>query len=324
MNHLTDDTKATLLLCGVFGKDQSAKPLTQKEYTDLALRLKKANMRPGDLLSKNSAAEISTLANGDRQRFESLLKRGVQLGFSIEEWQRHGIWVISRSDSEYPERYKRHLKHHSPPLLYGVGDRSRLSGGGLAIVGSRNIDEDGEHFTRHVAQLCAYNGVPVVSGGARGVDRISMATALEAEGIVIGVLADSLLRRSVDQSVIQAIAEERLLLLSPHHPNAGFSAGGAMSRNKLIYAMADYALVVSAEHKKGGTWAGAEEELKREASLPVFVRNGNGAPPGNAELIKLGAVTWPANIDRENFIRQLSDPPHQTEDSPQPKNLSLF
>jgi predicted Rossmann fold nucleotide-binding protein DprA/Smf involved in DNA uptake len=29
-----------------------------------------------------------------------------------------------------------------------------------------------------------------------------------------------------------------------------------MGRNKLIYAMADYGLVVSAEHKKGGTWAG--------------------------------------------------------------------
>ena len=257
MNHLTDDTKATLLLCGVFGKDQSAKPLTQKEYTDLALRLKRANMRPGDLLSKNSAAEISTLANGDRQRFESLLKRGVQLGFSIEEWQRHGIWVISRSDSEYPERYKRHLKHHSPPLLYGVGDRSRLSGGGLAIVGSRNIDEDGEHFTRHVAQLCAYNGVPVVSGGARGVDiEFRWRRRLKPKGSSSECWRTVCSGEASIKASYKRSPKKRLLLLSPHHPNAGFSAGGAMSRNKLIYAMADYALVVSAEHKKGGTWAG--------------------------------------------------------------------
>jgi len=30
-----------------------------------------------------------------------------------------------------------------------------------------------------------------------------------------------------------------------------------MGRNKLIYAMADYGLVVSADCEKGGTWAGA-------------------------------------------------------------------
>lgn len=53
-----------------------------------------------------------------------------------------------------------------------------------------------------------------------------------------------------------------------------------MGRNKLIYGMSDYGLVVSAEYKKGGTWAGAAEELKRENALPVFVRVGNDVPLG--------------------------------------------
>ena len=34
-----------------------------------------------------------------------------------------------------------------------------------------------------------------------------------------------------------------------------------MQRNKLIYALADAALVVNAEKDKGGTWNGAIEQL---------------------------------------------------------------
>ncbi|NOZ52308.1 MAG: hypothetical protein GXP08_04050 [Gammaproteobacteria bacterium] len=103
-----------------------------------------------------------------KQRLESLLGRGVQLGFAVEEWQRSGIWIISRSDADYPVRYKKYLKDKAPPLLFGVGNRSLLRGGGLGIVGSRNVDQEGETFTCQVAELCAYNQMPVVSGGARG------------------------------------------------------------------------------------------------------------------------------------------------------------
>ena len=66
-----------------------------------------------------------------------------------------------------------------------------------------------------------------------------------------------------------------------------------MGRNKLIYALADYGLVVSAEYKKGGTWEGAEEELKRKPGRPVFVRIGDSVPTGNRKLINLGALEFP-------------------------------
>ena len=90
------------------------------------------------------------------------------------------------------------------------------------------------------------------------------------------------------------LADRRLLLISPYHPEAGFNVGNAMGRNKLIYALADYALVVSADHKKGGTWEGAQEELRRKPARPVFVRLGDSVPMGNRKLIDLGAVAFPS------------------------------
>jgi predicted Rossmann fold nucleotide-binding protein DprA/Smf involved in DNA uptake len=166
--------------------------------------------------------------------------------------------------------------------------------------------------------------MPVVSGGARGVDQISMTAALEAGGVAIGILAENLLKKSVERSARQAIADGRLLLLSPYHPNARFTVGTAMGRNKLIYAMSDYGLVVSAEHKKGGTWAGAEEELKREDALTIFVRIGNDVPQGNSKLLDFGAISWPDSIDRNNFRQQLHDLTVNSRDNRPKKNPSLF
>ena len=304
---LTEDTKAIILLCAVFGKDRSDKPLLLKEYSSLVNWLMSKKMRPRDLLHKDNVAQASMGSGIDKDRLENLLGRGVQLGFAVEEWQRNGIWIISRSDGDYPSRYKKHLKDKSPPLLFGVGDRSLLKGGGLAIVGSRNVDKSGEDFTRHVAKLCAYNLMPVVSGGARGVDQISMNAALEAGGVTIGILAENLLKKSVERNNRLAIADGRMLLLSPYHPNSPFSVGTAMGRNKLIYAMSDYGLVVSAEHKKGGTWAGAQEELKRKNTLPVFVRTAKDVPQGNSKLLELGAISWPDSINQNNFKQRLHD-----------------
>lgn len=321
---LTEDTNAIILLCGIFGKDRSVKPLSLTEYSSLVRWLISAKMRPSDLLQQENTLEASKGSGIDKQRLETLLGRGVQLGFAVEEWQRNGIWIISRSDGEYPARYKKHLKEKAPPLLFGVGNRSLLSGGGLGIVGSRNVDHEGETFTRKAAAFCAHNGMPVVSGGARGVDQISMTAALEADGVTIGILAENLLKKSVERKYRHAIADGRLLLLSPYHPNARFTVGTAMGRNKLIYAMADYGLVVSAEHKKGGTWSGATEELKREMSRPIFVREGNKVPQGNRKLLELGAIPWPQSIDRNYFKQQLKDSTVQYQGNRPKKEPDLF
>jgi predicted Rossmann fold nucleotide-binding protein DprA/Smf involved in DNA uptake len=302
---LTNDTKAILLLCGFFGEKRAEKPLSLGEYTVLARWLKNNKMYPRDLLQEENAIVASRGSGIEEIRLKSLLDRGFMLGVAVEEWKRNGIWVLSRSDSDYPTRYKKRLGEKSPPILYGVGDRSLLKGGGLAMVGSRNVDREGEDFTRRVAEMCATRGMPVVSGAARGVDRIAMVAALEAKGIAIGVLAGDLLKKSVEKDYRNAISEGRLLLISPYNPNAPFSVGAAMGRNKLVYSMSSYCLVVSSDYEKGGTWAGAKEELKRKKPLPVFVRTGDNVPKGNLELLKLGAAVWPKSIDRDSFYQEL-------------------
>jgi len=58
-NFLTEDTKAIIMLCGVFGKDRLQRPLSLAEYSSLVRWLIGAKMRPSDLLQKDIVAEAS-------------------------------------------------------------------------------------------------------------------------------------------------------------------------------------------------------------------------------------------------------------------------
>ena len=120
-----------------------------------------------------------------------------------------------------------------------------------------------------------------------------MRGALEAGGNVVGILADSLERIVVRREHRDALNDGRLALISPYDPAARFSVGHAMRRNKLIYALADAALVVDSDYGKGGTWAGATEQLEKLNSVPVHVRADGNVRRGLDELRKRGAKPWP-------------------------------
>src|SRR5262249_25510891 len=153
----------------------------------------------------------------------------------LEDLASSGVWCVTRVGDSYPVRLKNALKHQAPPVLFGAGNASILNRHAVGIVGSRNIDDDGAGFARRLGELCARSSVAVVSGGARGTDRIAMQGAMDAGGWAVGVLADSLIKTIRQQDVRNFIVNEQLVLLTPYRPDKGFSIGGAMGRNKVIY-----------------------------------------------------------------------------------------
>jgi predicted Rossmann fold nucleotide-binding protein DprA/Smf involved in DNA uptake len=109
------------------------------------------------------------------------------------------------------------------------------------------------------------------------------------------------LRAAVSGKYREGIRSGQLVLISTYNPEAGFTIGNAMGRNKYVYALADFAVVVSSDYQKGGTWAGADEELRREKGHPVFVRIGATVPKGNAELLRIGAQPFPTEAFGSNL-----------------------
>jgi len=312
---LSDNTQAVLLLTsplltsGTEGAG-AAKVLSAREYGQLALRLLQNRHQPADLL--NGSREMllaSASAELDPGRLNQLLSRGFQLGQAVEHWANRSITVISRADETYPKRFKQRLKLQAPPLLYACGNLELLNGPALAVVGSRATPEVLLQQTTQIGELAASADVVIASGAAKGVDEAAMLGALQAGGSAIGVVADSLEKMAAKPIWRQALIDGRLLLLSAEAPSSRFQVWRAMARNKLIYALADAALVMSSAQGTGGTWEGAEEQLTKLKSCPVYVvedpRGGEGLPALHA----LGAHLWSYPSSPERLQAVLSAEP---------------
>ena len=308
------NTRAILLLTAplIIGRERraSTKPLAPGEYNRLANRLRDLRRQPADLLGDGAGALIEECRlDLEAERLDRLLDRGFLLSQAMERWRTRALWVTSRADAEYPRRLKGRLGEQAPPVLYGCGNRESLDSGGLAVVGSRNVDDDLIAYTEGVGQLAAEARRKLVSGGARGIDQAAMRGALDAGGTVACVLADRLERAATHRDHRDALMNDRLVLICPYDPAAGFLVGHAMQRNKLIYALADAALVVGAEFEKGGTWAGAVEQLDRHRFVSVYVRATGETGKGLDGLLDHGAKPWPGPDDAAALCSLLDAPP---------------
>jgi predicted Rossmann fold nucleotide-binding protein DprA/Smf involved in DNA uptake len=296
-DYLNDDGLVMLALCSAFALPAGSRagepaPFTLSEWNKLARQIQDSPLKQPAALPGRTADELAkalVLPPEDAERLARLLDRSGRLALELEGLSSRGMWAITRIVESYPKKLRDTLKHQAPTVLFGAGDVQLLSRGGVAVIGSRNIDEVGTAFAQEVGRKAAGARLPVVSGGARGTDRLAMGAALEAGGIAFGVLADSLERTVRQPDLRQLLLDGQLVLLTPYAPTAGFSVGAAMGRNKVIYGLADFAVVVSSDYQTGGTWAGAAEALKA-GWCPVFARDGANVPKGNRELLKLGAA----------------------------------
>ena len=324
---LSLNTKAILLLTAplILGRGKGKQPsdlLKPEEYTKLADYLQDRGRQPADLLGPDADQILRDCRHiPDKDRLRRLLDRGFLLSQAIERWHTRAIWVVSRADDGYPPRLKARLKKNSPSLLYGCGDKDILNSGGLAVVGSRNANDSLLEYTQEVGRLAAKARRTVVSGAARGIDQAAMSGALEAGGKVTGVLADSLEKSVMKRENRNRLLEGQLILISPYDPSAGFNAGHAMQRNKLIYALADAALVVNAEINKGGTWAGATEQLEKLHLVPVFVRSNGGFSKSLEALKNKGAMPWPNPADADDLNAVFQSGASRTPTHPTQSNL---
>ena len=243
------------------------------------------------------------------------------MAFELDRLRQAGIHTLTPFDEHYPCLFKHRLKEKAPVVLYVAGPLDLLDRPGLGVVGSRDIGSEGAEVAKGAARLATRLGLPVVSGGARGVDQLAMNAAIDEEGIAgaaIGFLADSMERQIKRPDTRRVILDGRALLCTPYKPDARFTAGTAMGRNKLIYAGSVTTLVVASDIESGGTWAGAVESLKHGFG-PVAVWRGPGEGPGNKRLEQLGAMPVGSLDELEALLIEAQDKPMPDEQQMAPE-----
>ena len=149
-----------------------------------------------------------------------------------------------------------------------------------------------------------------------------MRGALGAGGCVASVLGDGLERAVVRREYRDALMNGRLVLACPYDPAARFQVGHAMQRNKLLYALANAALVVNSDYGKGGSWTGAVEQLDKLKFVPVFVRVEGEVGKGLDGLRERGAIPWPIPRTPESLEECLNVHADPKPDGPRQAPLS--
>lgn len=287
---INTNTQSILLLTSYFSKSVGgAKPLSPTEWGRFAQWLNAHGKTPAELVTADPHVVLEGWQDDKIPliRVEQLLERGHALALALEKWNRAGLWVLTRSDADYPKALKHHLRNTAPPVLFGCGNPRLLNKRGISVVGARKADDADLAYASSLGERIAMAGMTVVSGGARGVDEAAMQGGLKQEGTVIGIMADSLLSAALSSKWRDGLMNNNLVLVSPFFPEAGFNAGNAMARNKYIYCMSQAAVVVRSE-TKGGTWNGAIENLKK-AWVPLWVKQDANPESGNFALMSQGA-----------------------------------
>ena len=283
------NSNAIFTLCSHLCVGDNVKPFEPKEWSDFATKLINANLRPEDIfnISRQDFKEKLLLANDQIDRIFRLIERNVSLSVELSQLENIGINVVTRADKGYPSKLKKTLGNNCPPLFYVAGELSLLNREYIGYVGSRTISDDDINFTQKtVAKTTAFN-FGVVSGGAKGIDSVSEQQALEIGASVVEYISDSMIKKIKNSAITKAIRNKEMILLSASKPDAGFNVGMAMMRNRYIYAQSSGTIIIKAEKNKGGTWAGALENLKHQWCKELCWNNNYS---GNKVLIEKGAI----------------------------------
>lgn len=199
-----------------------------------------------------------------------------------------GVQLLTRLDPVWPQQLD-DLGPHAPMCLWVRGDVSALGRlePSVAIVGARAASGYGDLVARELAAELGGHGIPIVSGGAYGIDGAAHRAALGAGGLTVALLAGGAERAypAGHTQLIDHIAATGAVVSEVPCGSAP-TKWRFLQRNRLIAALTTATVVVEAGWRSGSlNTAGHAADLGR----------GLGAVPG--------PVTSPGSVGTHRLIR---------------------
>ena len=256
---MTGPEKGFLLLTSHLG-DPNRRVLSTAQLRTLSQRVRRQEpdredrqLREEDLIAFGYGREMA-------KRMVKLLSEEELLYYYLQKGETAACRVLTWASDDYPRVLRNRLGEETPGCLWYKGDLSLLTQPKVALVGSRDLLKRNALFAQEVGKQAARQGYVLVSGNAKGADMTAQCACLEAGGRVISVVADRLTDKT---------AHERILYLSEDDFDSEFSAQRAISRNRVIHALAEKTFVAQCGPQKGGTWDGTVKNLRYGWS-PVY------------------------------------------------------
>lgn len=206
------------------------------------------------------------------------------------------VGVLFASTFDYPSRL---LDAKEPVrLLYFKGDLSLLDNKCIAVVGSRNVSEEGKKRTQILVRKLVEDGFTIVSGLAKGVDKTAHEEAIRLNGKTIAVIGTPIDQYypPENRSLQDLIAKEHLVISQV--PFVRYSEQNPKTnrfffpeRNKTMSALTLATIIVEASDTSG-TLTQARAALFQKRKL--FILN---------SCFENENISWPQRFEKEGAIR---------------------
>jgi len=225
------------------------------------------------LLGGGAIAELSAKELAEaRKRWIGRVSASV-IDDSLRVAQARGVSLVTRADEHWPSQLD-DLGPHAPLCLWVRGGSALLKrlNPSVAVVGARAATRYGDHVAMELAADLAGGGIPVVSGGAYGIDGAAHRAALTVGGLTVAFLAGGADRAypAGHTQLIDDIARSGVVVSEVPCGSAP-TKWRFLQRNRLIAAVTDATVVVEAGWRSGSlNTAGHAAALSR----------GLGAVPG--------------------------------------------
>lgn len=205
-----------------------------------------------------------------------------------QDWLRSGVEIVTIYDQAYPYLLK---EIPDPPLvIFGIGELELLQKPAVAIVGTRSPTSYGRYAAEVLAKELTEYGLTIVSGLAKGVDRLAHEGALKAVGKTVAVLGCGVdvIYPLENMKLYQQIIKQGLII-SEYPPGTKAHPGFFPQRNRIISGMAYGTIVVEAAERSGSliTAQAALEQAREVFAVPGPINSKKSQ--GVNSLIQQGA-----------------------------------
>lgn len=205
-------------------------------------------------------------------------------------YEKHQIYAIPYTSERYPLRLKEMFD--PPAVIYAKGNISLLQEPRMmAVIGSRIATNYSENALKLLIPPLIQQKFVVVSGLAKGADRLAHEAAIRYGGNTIGVLGHGLFHSyPKENDELHRYMTEHQLVITEYPPYVGVQKWHFPARNRIISGLSEALLVTEAKLKSGTL---ITTELALEQGKDVFVVPGNifsELSKGTNKLIKEGAI----------------------------------
>lgn len=223
--------------------------------------------------------------------------RDARLPQRLDYFCRHnGVQILAYTGTDYPQSLQN--LSDKPLVLYVKGELPQANYA-LAIVGSRRCTEYGVRAAACFAQAMTREGIPIISGGAKGIDTAAHEACLQAGGVTVAVLGCGLdIVYPPENARLFARIAEQGALVTEYPPGVPPAAANFPARNRIIVGLSQAVLVAEAGKRSGAV---ITANIAADEGREVYCVPGNifdGSSIGCHELIRTGAklVDMPQDI----------------------------